>query len=69
MRTLKNVGKNAGYEVPTIFVNRRSSFTERTLDEVVATATKVKMYYRGDTIVYNANAFNVADGSMLDALI
>ena len=24
LRTLKNVGKNAGYEVPTIFVNRRN---------------------------------------------
>ena len=27
------------------------------------------MFYRGDTLVYNADAFNVADGSMLDALI
>mgnify|MGYP003290323988 CR=1 FL=1 len=69
LRTLKHVGKNARYEVPTIFVNRRSSFSERKLEEVVVTATKVKMYYRGDTIVYNADAFNVADGSMLDALI
>ena len=67
--SLKYVGKNADFELPTIFVKRRSTFSEQTLDEVVVTATKVKMYYRGDTLVYNADAFNVADGSMLDALI
>ena len=39
------------------------------LDEVTITATKVKMYYKGDTLVYNADAFNLPDGSMLDALI
>lgn len=35
--------------------------------EVVSTAIKVVM--KGDTIVYNADAFNLAEGSMLDALI
>ena len=39
------------------------------LDEVSVTATRVKMYYRGDTLVYNADAFNLPDGSMLDDLI
>ena len=39
------------------------------LDEVTIRATKVKMVVRGDTIVYNADAFNLAEGSMLDALI
>ena len=32
-------------------------------------ATKVKIYTRGDTVVYNADAFQLAEGSMLDALI
>ena len=32
-------------------------------------ATKIKMIYSGDTIVYNADAFKMADGSMLDELI
>lgn len=41
----------------------------RNLPEVTVRATKVKMVMRGDTIVYNADAFNLADGSMLDALI
>ena len=39
------------------------------LKEVVVKATKIKMVMRGDTIVYNADAFNLAEGSMLDALI
>ena len=39
------------------------------LREVVVRASKIKMVYRGDTIVYNADAFNLAEGSMLDALI
>lgn len=39
------------------------------LEEVVVTATKVKMVMRGDTIVYNADAFMLSEGSMLDALI
>ncbi len=42
---------------------------EMALDEVVVKATKVKMYYKGDTLVYDADAFKLPDGSMLDALI
>ena len=39
------------------------------LKEVTVTGTRIKMVTRGDTIVYNADAFNLAEGSMLDALI
>lgn len=39
------------------------------LDEVVVKATKVKFYNKGDTLVYNADAFQLGEGSMLDALI
>ena len=41
----------------------------RMLQEVTVTGTKIKMVLRGDTVVYNADAFNLAEGSMLDALI
>lgn len=41
----------------------------KALKEVTVTASKVKFYNRGDTIVYNADAFITAEGSMLDALI
>ena len=39
------------------------------LDEAVVKATKVKFYLRGDTVVHNADAFQLEEGSMLDALI
>ena len=39
------------------------------LDGITVTATKVKMYYKGDTLVYDATAFKLPDGSMLDDLI
>ena len=39
------------------------------LDEFTVRATKIKMVVRGDTVVYNADAFQMSNGSMLDALI
>ena len=42
---------------------------EQKLDEVIVTATKIKFYHKGDTLVYNADAFLLQEGSMLDALI
>lgn len=41
----------------------------RKLSEVNVVATKIKFYNKGDTIVYNADAFNLPEGSMLDALV
>ncbi len=41
----------------------------RKLKEVTVTATKVKMVMRGDTIEYDATAFRLPRGSMLDDLI
>ncbi len=42
---------------------------EKRLDEVTVTATRVKMIMKGDTIEYDATAFQLPDGSMLDDLI
>lgn len=39
------------------------------LNEVSVTASKVMFYYKGDTLIYNADAFILAEGSMLDGLI
>ena len=39
------------------------------LDELEVVGTKVKFYYKGDTVVYNADAFVLAEGSMLDGLV
>jgi hypothetical protein len=39
------------------------------MDEVVVTTTKVKFLFRKDTLVYDASAFRLGKGSMLDELI
>jgi len=42
---------------------------EMSLDGVTVTGTRIQMTYRGDTLVYDASAFNLPEGSMLDGLI
>lgn len=42
---------------------------EKVLDNVTVTATKIMMVHRGDTVVYNADYFQLSQGSMLDELI
>ncbi|MBO7168157.1 MAG: hypothetical protein J6V61_05365, partial [Bacteroidaceae bacterium] len=41
----------------------------KTLQEVTIKASRVRFYHKGDTIVYDASLFQLAEGSMLDALI
>ena len=52
-------------EIPTIYMER----APRQLKEMTVTTSKIKFYNKGDTVVYNADAFQLAEGSMLDALI
>ena len=42
---------------------------ERVLGAATVTATRVKFYTKKDTVVFNADAFEMTEGSMLDALI
>ncbi len=51
--------------LPDIFLQR----APRQLKELTVVSSKIKFYHKGDTIVYNADAFELAEGSMLDALI
>ena len=53
-------------DLGTIFLKRPKTLN---LEEVVVKTTKVKFYHKGDTIVYNADAFQLGEGSMLDALV
>lgn len=46
-----------------------ASFADRNLGEVVVKATKIRVAYRGDTVVYNADAFNLSEGAMLNELV
>ena len=43
--------------------------TDRVLNAATITTTRVKFYTKKDTVVFNADAFQMAEGSMLDALI
>ena len=61
-----SIGKQTGIEVPMLEMRK---MREVDLGEVVVKATRVKMFYRGDTIVYDATAFKLPQGSMLDDLI
>jgi len=63
---LEHVGRREHERtLPPFYLSPQSTM----LQEVVVTASKVKFYYRGDTLIYNADAFILAEGSMLDALI
>ena len=68
---VKRVARNTFFDAPWHLMKKRPTQEEmfRMLEEVTIRATKVKMVYKGDTIVYNADAFNLPEGSMLDALI
>ncbi len=65
---VKYIARNTDFNVKPILLKKIVN-KEVTLDGVVVTATKVKFTYRGDTIVYDASAFNVPEGSMLDAIV
>lgn len=70
---MRYIARNREFEMPRILLKKKaeedSIFAEGMLDGVVVTGTKVKIAYRGDTVVYNASAFNLPEGSMLDGLI
>ena len=61
--------KEFSIELSPIMMNRVPFYKPKQLEEVTVTASKLKMVMKGDTIVYNADAFALAQGSMLDGLI
>lgn len=64
--TLNNLHKReVTRELPPIYLKQES----HVLKNVDVVASKVMFFHRGDTIVYNADAFQLAEGSMLDALV
>ena len=65
--TLSNLGKREfSRQLPPLYICQP---IRHTMKEVTVTASKVMFYHRGDTVVYNADAFQLAEGSMLDALV
>ena len=68
---LRHIARNSYFELPRILMKKKQDeiWREDNLEGVTVTGTRVKIAYRGDTIVYNAAAFNLPEGSMLDGLI
>jgi hypothetical protein len=71
---LRHIARNSWFELPRILMKKKQRsdddiYKEVGLNGVVVTGTKVKLAYRGDTLIYNASAFNMPEGSMLDGLI
>lgn len=65
--SLENLKKrDSELHAPNIYMSREKI---RTLEEFTVKASKVMFYHKGDTIVYNADAFILPEGSMLDALV
>ena len=56
-------------QLKPIYLRHVKKLNEEELDEVVVEATKLKFYMDGDTLVYDADAFPMAEGSMLSDLI
>ena len=50
-------------------LNLLPAMKQRNLSEATVTATKIKMYYKGDTLVYNADAFNILKNESLRKLV
>lgn len=58
------------YKYTDPFLIRKTRQQKEThLEAAVVKATQIKFYNKGDTLVYNADAFELAEGSMLDRLI
>lgn len=67
---IKKMYKNEIYrELKPVYMRKQKRFEDMELDEVVVKATKLKFYMDGDTLVYDADAFSMAEGSMLGQLI
>lgn len=62
-----------GWGFPSIELKRlptaEDSMKSVGLKEVVVRGTRLQVAYHGDTIVYDAAAFNIPEGAMLDALV
>ena len=58
--------KTKRWQLPNVYLWREMNYD---LGEATVKATKIKMVMHGDTLVYNAAAFQMAEGSMLEGLV
>ena len=68
---LKSIRRNGSFHLPAIYLKKvkKDVAMETEMKEFVVKASKVQLVWKGDTMVYDATAFNLAECSMLDDLI
>ncbi len=70
---MRRLGRNTYFDAPWHFMKRKQAASkldgEHNIDEVVIKATKIRMVQRGDTLIFDASAFQIPEGNMLDALV
>ena len=71
---VKYIARKRFFEVPPISLKRKfaeedSTTWDNELEGVTVKGTRIKVVHKGDTIIFNAAAFNLPEGSMLDGLI
>lgn len=68
---LKHTARNRWFDLPDLQMRKKGEdiFKTYDLDDVTVIGTRVKIIHKGDTLIYNASAFKVPEGSMLDGLI
>jgi len=69
---LKPKGRTAYFYMPQILMKKKADddvYKSIDLNGVEIHGTRVMVAYRGDTIVYDAAAFNLPEGSMLESLV
>ncbi len=69
---VRHVARNRYFDAPWHYMKRKLHDDEADaydLHYAEVKATRIKMAYKGDTLVFDASAFKLPDGSMLDALV
>ncbi|MDE6807909.1 MAG: hypothetical protein K2I98_05570, partial [Prevotella sp.] len=69
---LTQLNRNRYKDIPTILMKKKQEegiYKDLMLDGVVVKGTRIQVAYKGDTIIYDASAFKLPEGSMLDGLI
>lgn len=67
--TQKVGNRETKVQLNDVLLKKIQKHKEQELGEVTVTASKIRMVVKGDTLVYNADAFQLAEGSMLDGLM
>ena len=69
---IKHIARNTSFSVPDILLEKDFNsdiYKSVDIDGIEVKGTQIRFAYRGDTLVYNASAFKIPSGSMLQDLV